>query len=115
MALHDSPPHAVTLLSVTSGTDNGGGTSLTYATAQSAVACSINTASSSIRQLFAQDGIVVTHTIAFLASALTTVPVRGWKATTDDRSENYHVHGIRHGRAYGTIPAFVYLDCEQQL
>lgn len=116
MPLYDRPPpHRITLKSVTSGTDEGGGVTLTYTTAQSAVPCSINTASSSERALFAQMGIVVTHTIAMLASVLTTVPQRGWKATTDDRAESFHVRGIRHGRAYGSIPSFVMLDCEQIL
>ena len=115
MALHDSPPHAVTLHSATSSTDAGGGVGITYTSAQSAVGCSIATASSDVRELFAQSGIVVTHTIAFLASALTTVPLRGWTAITDDRSESFHIRGIRYGRSYGSIPSFVYLDCEQQL
>jgi hypothetical protein len=112
MALFDNPTHTVTLSSLTTGTDTGGGVSNTYATAQSSVPCVINTASSSTRELFAQQEILVTHTVAFLASALTTVPTPGWKLTTDDRSESFRVHGIRYGRAYGTIPAFVYLECE---
>lgn len=115
MPLYSNPPHRVTLSSVASGVDNGGGNTLAYTVAQTGVPASINTASSSERELFAQMGMVVTHTVALLASALTTIPQRGWKVTTDDRSESYHVQGIRHGRAYGSIPAFVFLQVEQQL
>lgn len=115
MALYDAPPHTVSTYSVASSTDSGGGTTLAYTLAQSGVACSINTASSSEREQFAQQGIFVTHTVAFLASKLTTELTRGMKLVTSDRSETYHVRGISHGRAYGTIPAFVYAFCEQQL
>ena len=38
-----------------------------------------------------------------------------WKAVSDDRSESYHIVGIRYGRAYGGVPAFVYLTVNQQL
>lgn len=115
MALWDNPPHSISLSSVTSGTDAGAGTQLTYTVAQSGIACSINSASSSTKLLFAQQNIVCTHTVATLASTLTAVPKPGWKVQTTDRSESYHILGIRHGREYGNVPAFVYLDCEQQL
>lgn len=115
MALHDDPPHSVNTYTVVSSADNGGGTTLTYTLAQSAVPCSINTASANEQQLFAQQGIVVTHTVGFLASKLTTELTRGMKLVTADRSESYHVRGISKGRDYGSIPTFVYAYCEQQL
>jgi hypothetical protein len=115
MALHDNPPHRVALYTSASGTDAGGGVSLTYTLSQSAIPCSINTASSSEQERFAQQGMVVTHTVAFLASVFTTTPKRGDKIVTADRTESFHVRGISYGRAYGNIPAFVYLACEQQL
>jgi hypothetical protein len=112
MPLYDAPPHTISLLKSGSSRDSGGGTSVSYTSAQTSVACSIKTASSSTKELFAQQEITVTHTVAVLASALTAVPEAGWKVTTADRAESFHVHGIRHGRAYGGVPAFVYLDCE---
>jgi molybdopterin synthase catalytic subunit len=116
MALHDNPPHRVTTYtSVTDNDDGGGGTALTFTTAQSALPCSIDTASASERELFAQQGIVVTHKIGILTSAITTAIVRGMKVVTDDRSESYHVRGISAGRSYGSIPAFTYLFCEMQV
>ncbi len=115
MALHTNPPHAVTTYTVTSSTDSGGGVSLTYASAQSAVACSINTAGASERELFAQQGVVVTHTIGFLTATLTTALSRGMKFVADDTGLAFHVRGISHGRSYGGVPAFTYAYCEQQL
>jgi hypothetical protein len=115
MALFDNPPHTINLLSASSSRDSGGGTSVSYTSAQTSVPCSINTASASEKQLFAQTGQEVSHTIAILASALTTVPERDWKAVSDDRSENFHVVGVRYGRSYGGVPAFVYLTVNQQL
>jgi hypothetical protein len=115
MALHDNPPHRVAHYTSASGTDTGGGVTITYTLAQSAIPCSINTASSSEQERFAQQGMTVTHTVAFRSSVFTTVPVRGDKIITADRTESYHVRGISYGRAYGNVPAFVYLYCEQQL
>ena len=114
MALHDNPPHACTLSRPTASRDGGGGTALTYATLQASVPCSIDTASASERELFAQQGMVVTHTVGILTSKLTTAPARGDKAADPD-GNSYHVHGISRGRAYGGIPAFTYLHCEEQL
>jgi hypothetical protein len=111
----DNPTHRITLQSVASGSDTGAGVSLTYSTEQSNVPALINTASATERELFAQQGMICTHTIGLLASALTSIPERGWKVMTDDRSESFHVLGIRHGRRFMQIPSFVYLDCEQQL
>ena len=113
--LYNNPPHRVALYTSASGTDAGGGVVLNFSLAQSAIPCSINTASSNERDLFAQMGITVTHTVAFLASEFTTTPKRGDKLVTADRTESYHVRGIRYGRAYRKVPAFIYLDCEQQL
>ena len=115
MALHHNPPHRVTSHTVVSSTDGGGGVTLTYTAAQSAIPCSINTASASERVLFAQQGMVVTHTIAILSSAITTPIVRGMKVVADDTGLSFHVNGISAGRSYGNIPAFTYLHCEQQL
>lgn len=113
MALHDNPPHLCTSYTVVSGVDAGGGVSLTYSSAQADIPCSINTASSSERELFAQQGQVVTHTVGFLTSALTTALTRGMKLVTSD-SITLHVKGISAGRAYGSIPAFTYAYCESQ-
>jgi hypothetical protein len=114
MALHDNPPHRVSFLSVTSSTDGGGGVSLSYASAQAAVPASVNTASSSEMELFSQQGIVVTHSIAVLTSALSVTPSRGWKITDDGTSATYHIEGIRRGQAYGGIPAFTYFQVRSQ-
>ena len=136
MALYDNPTHLVSIYSVASTRDLGGGTQLTYTLRSDALPCIINTLSSSEREMYAQQGIEVTHTIAFLARKLPqesflasagqlmgilglTYPEptlsRGSMIVTNDRSESYHVRGIRSGRAYGSIPAFVYADCEQIL
>jgi hypothetical protein len=115
MPLWDSPPHRVTVFSVASGTDAGGGTTLTYSSLQAAVPCIINTSSSSERELYAQQGVVVTHTVSFLKSAVTTTFARGMKLVADDTGASYHVKGIRNGRAMGSVPAFLYLDCEEIL
>jgi hypothetical protein len=115
VALHDNPRHRASLYSVASGTDNGGGTTLAYTLAQSAIAVSINTASASTQELFAQQNIVVTHTIGVLTSKLTSTPQRGWKVVADDTSDAYHVEGIRRGRQSpnGSIPALTYLQVRQ--
>lgn len=115
MALWSNPPHRASTYTVASSRDDGGGVALTYTLAQSAVPCSINTASASTVERFAQEGITVTHTVAFLSSALTTALTRGMKLVADDTSKSYHVRGIRQGRAYGSVPAFVYADVEEQL
>ena len=115
MPLYDNPPHRVTIYSVVSGVDAGGGTTLTYSSLQAAVPCQINTASSSERELFAQQGIVVTHTVSFLKDTVTTTFARGMKLVADDTGASYHVRGIRNGRTMGNVPAFLYLDVEEQL
>jgi hypothetical protein len=111
MALFDSPPHAISLFTATSSRDAGGGTTTTYTLAQSAVPCSVNTASASTQELFAQQNIRVDVTVAFLASALTTALTRGMKLIASDTSQSLHVEGISTGRSYGSIPSLVYAHC----
>ena len=115
MALWENPPHAVSSYTSDVSRDGGGGTQLVFTLAQSAIPCSINTASASTISLYAQSAIRVTHTVAFLASAVTTALTPGMKLVADDTSDSYHIGGIRKGRAYGSIPAFVYADCDQIL
>ena len=115
--LYDNPPHSITLYGPpTAANDSAGGTNLTWGTTkQSAVPCSINTASASEIELFAQQGIAVSHTIAILTSELTTAAARGDKAIADDTSDAFHIEGIRAGRSYGNIPPFTYLTVRQLL
>lgn len=115
MALFDDPPHSVSTYTVASTRDAGGGTTLTYTLAQTACPCSINTASATEREIFAQQGIVVSHTVAFLAATLTTPLTRGMKLVATDTGATFHVRGISAGREYGSIPAFTYAACEQIL
>jgi hypothetical protein len=115
MPAYDNPPHSVNTYTSSVSRDLGGGTTVSYAVADSSVPCSINTASASEVEFYRRKDIVVTHTVAFLASALTTTLVKGMRIVTADRSESYHIRGIRRGRAYGSVPAFVYADCEQAL
>lgn len=112
MALWENAPHSVDTHSVTSGADDGGGVELTYTVAQSSVRCSINTVSAAEQLRYAQMQIFVTHTVAFLSSDLTTALTKGMKLVATDTSESYHIRGIRKGRAYGSVPALTYADCE---
>lgn len=115
--LWDNPVHRVSSYTSEASRGDGGGTTLTFTLAQAAIPCLINTSSASEVELFAQQGIRVTHTVSFKATALTTALSRGMKLVADDNSASYHVKGIRTGRGspLGTIPAFVYADCEEQL
>lgn len=115
MPLYSNPPHQITLLSVTSGSDAGAGVSLSYSTAQAAIPASVNTASASEVERFAAMQIEVTHVIAVLSSALSVTPARGWKATDDNTGATYHVEGIRAGQAYGRVPAFHHFSVRQLL
>jgi hypothetical protein len=117
VALHDNPRHRVTSYTSTSARDGSGGTTTTYTLAQSDIAVSINTASSSTRELYSRRDIVVTHTVGVLTAKLTTAWVEGMKLVTDDRSESYKINGLRGGRQSpnGAIPALTYADCEQLL
>ena len=116
MRLYESQkcPHTCSTYTVASTRDSGGGTTLTYTLAQSGIPCSINTTGASEIAINSQMGQVVTHTIAILASLVTTTIVRGMKVVADD-GNSYHVEGIRYGRQYGSIPPFVYLQCKQQI
>lgn len=115
MPLYDNPPHRVSHYTSASGRDDGGGVTLSYTLAQSAIPCSINTSGSSTRELFAQMGIVVTHRIAVLASKITATVKRGDKFVADDTSASYLVQGITYGRTYGNIPRFAYFDVQEQI
>lgn len=113
--LWDDPEHRVTIYSVTSGTDAGGGVTLTYSSLQAAVPCQINTASSSTREQYAREQVTVTHTVSFLKSAVTTTFAPGMKLVADDTGASYHVKGIRNGRALMDVPAFLFIDAEEML
>lgn len=113
--LWDNPEHRVTSYTLTTARDSGGGTTNTFTSAQASIPCQINTASASEVELYAQQGIRVTHTVSFKSSTLTTALVRGMKLVTDDTSASLHIQGIRKGRAFRSIPAFVYADCVEQL
>lgn len=115
MALHDNPPMSVDTYTVASGVDAGGGVVLTFSLAQSALPCSIDTATADEKERFARMQQVVTHKVGILTSKLTTALTPGMKLVTTDRAETYHVKGLAGGRAYGTIPAFTYAFCEQLL
>lgn len=115
MSLYDDPPHSVDIVKQTAGSDSGGGVALGYTTVATAVPCLIDTASGSERETYAQRGITVSMTVAFLAESLPVELVRGMKLTPTDFGNGLHVRGIRKGRAMGGIPALVYADCEEQL
>jgi len=115
MPLYDTPPHRVTVLRPTTGRDAGGGTTTVYAPVVSAVPCSIHTASASEVARFAAAQIRVTHTVAFLADTLSVGLLPGDVLQADDTAHRYRVQGIRAGRPYGHVPAFVYCDCEHLL
>ena len=116
MPLYDAArlEHTCTTYTVVSGTDSGGGTSLTYTAAQSGAKCLINTASASTVERYSQDNISVSHTVAFLSSELTTPLTRGMKII-DSTNRSFHIEGIRTGRAMGSVPAFTYADCSELL
>jgi hypothetical protein len=110
--LYDNPPHRTSTATLTTGTDAGGGLTHNYTTVQTAIPCVIDTASSSEVEMYGQKQIRVTHCIAYKASVLTTALARGMKITADDTGQQYHIHGIRKPRVFGSIPAFVYADVE---
>lgn len=113
MAKYDNPEHSVSLYSTTPAKDAGGGEVYTFALAQASVPCLINTASASTVELFAQQGVRVTHTVSILSSVLTATPLTSWKAIAADTGTTLMLRGIRSGRAVGSVPAFTYLDCEE--
>ena len=109
----DNAPHLCSTYLATSGRDSGGGVLTDYQLAQSNIACLINTASSTTVEMYAQEQITVTHTIGIKSALLTTPVAPGMKVVADGAS--YHVRGIRSGRPFMSLPAFTYLDCEEQL
>ena len=115
--LYTNPRHRISSYTSEPTRDDGGGTVLTYTVAQSAIPCSINTASANTIRLYAQSAISVTHTVGFLASVVTTDLTPGMKLVADDTGESYRIQGIRKGRAApnNSIPAFVYADVDQLL
>lgn len=114
MALHDNPPHTCSLFTSSASRDLGGGSALTYTAGQASIPCSINTVSASEREMFAQQGLEVSHVVAVLTSKLTTAVVRGMKLT-DEAGLSYHIEGVRTGRSYSGIPAFTYIQVRQLL
>lgn len=118
MPLYSNPPHRADVYSAMSVTrDGGGGTVIMYSSSpvQSSLPCSINTADSRTVEQFAQQGMVVTHTVGVLSSALTLPIERGWKVVNTRTSKAFHVQGISDGEAYGTIPRLTYLHCVETL
>ncbi len=115
MALFDSPPHRCTIHGPqTSTRDSAGGTVITWPTVRQAdVPCSINTGAGSQVLVFAQLGLTITHTVAFLASVLTDGVHRGDKITKDSTGDTYFVEGIANGDEYNGVPAFVYIAARQ--
>lgn len=111
MPLWSNPQHRTSVYRPTVSRDAGGGSAVAFSLVQAAVACLVNTASASTVEMYAQDQIRVSMTVAFKASALTTALARGMKLVADDTSESLHVEGIRQGRAMGGVPALVYADC----
>lgn len=116
MELWLNAPHTCDIYTSASGTDAGGGTTLTYTIAQSSVPCSINSASASEQLRFAQQNQVVTHTVAFLSEVLNVTLTPGMKLVGQD-GESLHIKGINTGFAYAEldIPALTYCYCESLL
>jgi len=110
MALWDSPPHEVDILVPSSSTDSGGGVVLNYSTRTAGVKGILNSASSSEKLLFAQQGMTVSHT--FVQYGATTAQ-RGDKLTFQGRS--LHVVGIVVTQPIGTIPTLSKLMLDEQL
>lgn len=115
MALYDDPEHAVNTYSLASGQDAGGGNTANFTLVDAAVGCTINTASASTVEMYAQENIKVSHTVSFLLETLGTPLSRGMKLVATDTGGSLHVEGIRKGRAQGGIPAFLYADCSELL
>lgn len=90
---------------------------LTFSLAQSAIPCSIDTMSSSEREMFAQQGMIVSHRVGIRSELLSTAVKRDDQFRPDDTGAIYTIRGISAGRAYAElgIPAFTYLMCDEQL
>jgi hypothetical protein len=110
--LWDNPPHRTSISSSEASRDTGGGNALAFTTVMTSVPCLINTASGAEQELFAQEGLTVSHIVAYKSSALSTPLVRGMKIT-DESGNSYHVEGIRSGRAFMNIPAFTFAQVRQ--
>ena len=110
MALYDNPEHACSVYDVTSGTDAGGGVSLTYTLSQSGIPCSINLTGASRQERHGREVIVRTYSVGFLGSAVTLTD--GCKLVTSD-SRTLHVTAFRTGYAYGGIDALTYAEAEE--
>ena len=112
--LWDYAPHTCSVYSCASGRDEGAGVTLTYTLAQSDVPCSINSASASEQERFAQVNQVVTHTVGFKSSVLTVTLTPGMKLVGQD-GESLHIKGINTGFSWGPVPALTYCYCESLL
>lgn len=117
MSLYTNPRHRCSTYTSEPARDGGGGTQLDYTLAQSAIPCSINMASATTIRLYGQSNIVVSHTIGFLGSTITTDLTPGMKIVADDNSASFLIQGIRKGRAApnNSIPALTYADCSELL
>lgn len=114
MPLFDDPEHSVAIHGPPTVTqDDAGGDVIAWPTVRAAaVPCSINLTGASTQDRFGQPGVVVTHVVAFGEGVSVQ---RGDRLVCDDTGEVLHVLGIRRGRAYGSVPALLYCDCEQVL
>jgi hypothetical protein len=112
MAFANMLQHTVTIYGPpTQSTDSGGGVLITYPTIrQTSVPCLINSVSASEQERFAQQNIVVTHTIAMSYQGVQ----RGDKAV-DAGDQAYHIQGINTQQGVGSIATFTYLYAQQIL
>ena len=110
MGLMDNPPHSADIYQPSSGTDAGGGTSLVYSLRTAGVKGILNRASSSEREMYAQQGLTVSHT--FVQPGETTAQ-RGDKLVYGSRS--LHIVGIVVNDAIGNIAQHSKLTLEEIL
>lgn len=109
------PPHQARVLRPTVSRDSGGGILTSYAVLATGLYVSINTLSSGPEERLGTEVTRVTHVVAFLSASL-TVPIQpGDIFETEDTGHRFRIIGMRRGRAYGSIPALTYCDCEQML
>lgn len=106
-------PHSADIYALSTGRDDGGGTTNVYTLVMSSVPCRENQTGSSTRELFGQMAIVASGTITFRTSFLSTPIVRGMKIETGGRV--YLVTGITKSQGQGTIPSITRAICEDQL
>lgn len=105
MALYDNPPHRADVYSSTTSTGAGAGSKPTFTLVQSACPCFASSLSAGEQLRFASQQIIVSHRVNFKASALTTLPQRGWKLVVN--GSNLHIEGVNANQPAGTIPALV--------